>query len=163
MRRLQACLIIPIKLSEHGSYYTYRLKLSNLQARIIIELSRRPCYLRMLEKKLNRPCNVILDSLRSLEKKNIIKSIIYVSPEITDRAGVRRYYILRRIHNGCGKHHKSNYTQKMMKTFTQDDEYIQRMREYAKAMNMLQSPNPAKQSIGRQLLRKLAINPQHGP
>jgi hypothetical protein len=117
----------------------------------------------MLEKKLNKPSNVVLNSLRSLQRKNIIKSIIYVSPRIMDRAGVRRYYILRRIHKGCGKHHKSNYTQKMMKTFIQDDEYIQKMREYAKAMNMLQSPNPAKQSIGRQLLRKLATTPQQGP
>jgi DNA-binding MarR family transcriptional regulator len=160
MGKLQAYLTIPIKLSENGAYYTYRLKLSSLQARIIIELSRRPCYLRMLEKKLNRPSNVVLDSLRSLEGKNVIKSIIYVSPRIMDKAGVRRYYILRRIHKGCGEHHKSDYIQKMMKIFTQDDKYILRMREYAKAMNMLQSPNPAKQSIGRQLLRKLATNPQ---
>jgi hypothetical protein len=163
MGKLQAYMVIPIKFSKHEIYYIYKPRLSNLQARIIIELSRRPCYLQMLRRKLNRPSNVILDSLRSLERKNVIESIIYVSPRIMDRAGARRYYILRRIHNGCGKHHKPNHTQKMMKTFTQDDEYILKIREYAKAMNMLQSPNPAKQSIGRQLLLKLTTNPQHGP
>ena len=163
MGKLQAYIIIHFKLGKRKIYHVYKPRLTNLQASIIIQLQRRPCYLQMLAKKLNKPSSVVLNSLRSLQRKNMVESLIYVSPIIMDRAGVRRYYIIRRIHKGCGKHHKSNYTQKMMKTFTQDDEYIQRMREYAKAMNMLQSPNPAKQSIGRQLLRKLAINPQHGP
>jgi hypothetical protein len=45
-----------------------------------------------------------------------------------------------------------------MRIFAQDDEHIQEMRAYYKAMNMLQSPNPIKQSMGRRLLEQLDIH-----
>jgi hypothetical protein len=91
MERVQACLTISIRLSRHGICHAFRLRLSSLQARIIIELARRPLYLRQLERRLNRPCKVILYSLRSLMRRGIVESIIYVSPRIRDRAGIRRY------------------------------------------------------------------------
>jgi len=158
MERVQACLTIPIRLSKHGIYHASRLRLSSLQARIVIELSKRPCYLNMLARKLSKPNNVILDSLRSLMRRGIVESIIYVSPRIRDRAGIRRYYILRSPRDDDKGRHGVRHSRKIMRIFAQDDEHIQEMRAYYKAMNMLQSPNPIKQSMGRRLLEQLDIH-----
>jgi len=163
MGSLQAYLTIPVRFSKHEIYYASRLRLSSLQGRIIIELSRRPCYLNMLARKLSRPNNVILDSLRSLMRKNIVESIVYVSPKIKDRAGVRRYYIIRSLHDNNEGRHRAGHGEKTMRIFAQDDERIQEMRTYYKAMNMLQSPNPIKQAAGRRLIQKLNTLHHQGP
>ena len=159
MERVQACLTIPIRLSGHGIYHASRLRLSSLQARIIIELARRPLYLRQLERRLNRPCNVILYSLRSLIRRNIVGSIIYISPKIKDKAGVRRYYVIRNTRYGHNNRKTGKIIHDLREIFIQDDEGIERMRAYYKAMNMLQSPNPIKQSMGRRLLEQLDTHP----
>jgi predicted transcriptional regulator len=155
MERVQACLTIPIRLSRHGIYHASRLRLSSLQARIIIELAKRPCYLNMLARRLSKPNNVILDSLRSLIRRNIVGSIIYVSPKIKDKAGVRRYYVIRNTRYGHNNRKTGKIIHDLREIFIQDDESIERMRTYYKAMNMLQSPNPIKQSMGRRLLEQL--------
>jgi predicted transcriptional regulator len=155
MERVQACLTIPIRLSRHGIYHASRLRLSRLQARIIIELAKRPCYLNMLARRLSKPNNVILDSLRSLIRRNIVGSIIYVSPKIKDKAGVRRYYVIRNTRYGHNNRKTGKIIHDLREIFIQDDESIERMRTYYKAMNMLQSPNPIKQSMGRRLLEQL--------
>jgi hypothetical protein len=159
MEKVQACLTIPIRLSRHRIYHAFRLRLSSLQARIIIELARRPLYLRQLERRLNRPNNVILDSLRSLMRRKIVESIIYVSPKIRDRAGIRRYYVLRSPRDDDNGRHGVRHSRKIMRIFAQDDEHIQEMRAYYKAMSLLSSPNPIKQSMGRRLLEQLDIHP----
>jgi len=155
MKSPQAYLAIPVELLEDRAHHDIRLRLSGLQARILIELSKRPCYLRMLERRLGRPCNVILRSLRSLMRRNIIDSIIYVSPEIQDKAGVRRYYVIKHSRHGRGRGSRARHTQSLNKIFVQDDKNIQKMRAYYKAMNMLQSPDPIKQSMARTILQRL--------
>jgi|GEM_PF-3184157 len=163
MEKLQAFLAIPITIPKHGLTYIFKPKLSPLQLRIIIELSKRPCYLNMLSRKLNRPNNIILDSLRSLMRRNIIESTIYVSPEILDKAGVRRYYIIKNTRCGHSNRRPRKMIDEMKRIFVQDDENILKMRTYYKAMNMLQSPNPIKQSTARTILQKLDMNPHHEP
>ena len=159
MEKLQASLIIPFIISKRSLIYVFKPKLSNLQIKMLIELSKRPCYLNMLSRKLNRPKNVILDSLRSLMRRNIVKSIIYVSPKIRDKAGIRRYYIIKNPKYGHNDRRPRKMIDEMKRIFAQDDENILNMRTYYKAMNMLQSPNPIKQSMARTILQKLNMNP----
>ena len=159
MEKLQASLIIPFIISKRSLIYVFKPKLSNLQIKMLIELSKRPCYLNMLSRKLNRPKNVILDSLRSLMRRNIVESIIYVSPKIRDKAGIRRYYIIKNPKYGHNDRRPRKMIDEMKRIFAQDDENILNMRTYYKAMNMLQSPNPIKQSMARTILQKLNMNP----
>jgi len=159
VEKLQASLIIPFIISKRSLIYVFKPKLSNLQIKMLIELSKRPCYLNMLSRKLNRPKNVILDSLRSLMRRNIVKSIIYVSPKIRDKAGIRRYYIIKNPKYGHNDRRPRKMIDEMKRIFAQDDENILNMRTYYKAMNMLQSPNPIKQSMARTILQKLNMNP----
>jgi len=163
MESLQAYLTIPIRFSKHEIYYASRLRLSSLQGRIIIELSRRPCYLNMLARKLSRPNNVILDSLRSLMRRNLVDSVIYISPRIKDKAGIRKYYMIKDPRYGHNDRKTKKIIHDLRRIFIQDDEDIEGMRAYYKAMNMLQSPNPIKQVEGRQLIQQLNTRHHQGP
>ncbi|MEM2370755.1 MAG: hypothetical protein QXH51_07625 [Candidatus Bathyarchaeia archaeon] len=140
-----------------------RLRVSSLQYRILMTLSLRPCYLRLLEKLLKSASGNIYKSIRKLYERGLVKETTYVSKLEMGKAGIRKYYILSEdvvMPYGYGHVNKHMSMEEIAEI---DDMRIFIEREYCRAMNMLSSPRPWKQAYGREILRTLQATTHMGP